>query len=495
MTKNVRLIALCIVLACAAFVMAEDGTVEVRVYDTQGNLVTNATLLALTEGGMAKYTPRPDGVFEVNAAVGEKIEFVVGTPTLSRETIRYNEIVPASEQINLQSAAVDAPANDACEDAIPVAPGTLVAGTTLGATFDNVGTCVTSNTAPGVWYEVMGTGNEMSATTCPDLFPGAGADFDTKISVFCKDCDERACVTGNDDVSCSVIFRSGVTWCSQMGATYLILVHGFSSATGDFNLGVWESGGLCDAEVQCLPEGACCTCLDPPFNCDITTQGGCLAKGGIPRGAGTNCTPQLGDPVVYVSYPGLPITGPPVSDTITVAESFTIGDVNIDLGITHTWIGDVEATVSHGGVSQFVWNNQCGSADGLNATADDDGTTTLCADLAAGPIDSVFYAPEVGGMPPLSNFNGMDSAGDWTITIVDTFASLDDGILDQWSVHIDGVGRPPCELNVTLCHVPDGNPPHTITVGENSVTAHLDHGDTLGPCEGDGGSSDGSFGH
>jgi len=496
MFKNLRLIALCIVLACAAFVMAEDGTVEVRVYDTQGNLVTNATLLALTEnGGMAKYMPRPDGVFEINAAVGDKIEFVVGTQALSRDTIKYNEIVPASEQINLQSAAVDAPANDACEDAIPVAPGTVTAGTTIGATFDNAGTCVTSNTAPGVWYTVMGTGNEMSATTCPDLFAGAGATYDTKISVFCKDCAEKTCVTGNDDVSCSQIFRSGVTWCSQLGATYNILVHGYSSGVGDFNLAVWESGGLCQPDVQCLPLGACCSCLDPPYNCTVEPQGSCIAKGGIPRGAGTNCTPQLGDPVVYESYPGLPITGPPVSDTITVAESFTIGDVNVDLGITHTWIGDVEATVSHGGVSQFVWNNQCSSFDNLNATADDDGLETLCSVLGAGPIDSVFYAPEVGGMPPLSNFNGMDSAGDWTITIVDTFAPADDGILNQWSVHIDGVGRPPCELNVTLCHYPDGNPPHTITVGESSVTAHLDHGDTLGPCEGDGGSSGGSFGN
>ena len=181
-------------------------------------------------------------------------------------------------------------------------------------------------------------------------------------------------------------------------------------------------------------------------------------------------------------------------DALEAEYGYVIGDVNIDLGITHTWIGDVEATVEHNAVSQFVWNNQCGSTDNLNATADDDGTTTLCTVLAAGPIDSVFFAPEVGGMPPLSNFNGMDSAGDWTITIADTFASADDGILNQWSVHIDGVGTPPCELNVTLCHYPDGNPPHTITVGENSVAAHLDHGDTLGPCEGDGGSSDGSFG-
>lgn len=496
MHKNLRIIALCLVLACAAFVMAEVGTVEVRVYDTQGNLVTNGTLMTRTEAGdVVKYLPRADGVFEINAAVGEKVEFTVGTPTFDRTAIKYNEIIPASGQVNLQDAAVDAPANDACEDAIPVAPGMVVAGTTVGATYDAAGTCVTSNTAPGVWYEVVGTGNEMSATTCPDYYPGAGATYDTKISVYCKDCAEKTCVTGNDDVSCSQIFRSGVTWCSQYGATYLILVHGYSSGVGDFDLAVWESGGACEPDVQCLPIGACCTCLDPPYNCEVIPQGECLAKGGIPRGGGTSCAPVLGDPIAYVAYPGLSITGPPVTDTITVAESFPIGDVNVDLGITHTWVGDMQITVSHGGLTQEVWNHQCSSYDNINATADDSGTATLCTVIGGGPIDSVFFAPEVGGMPPLSNYNGMDSAGDWTITIVDTFPFADDGVLNQWSVHIDGVGAPPCELNVTVCHYPDDQPPHTIVVGETSVPAHLNHGDTLGACEGDGGSDGGSFGN
>ncbi|MEI6085117.1 MAG: hypothetical protein WCS70_12555 [Verrucomicrobiota bacterium] len=35
---------------------------------------------------------------------------------------------------------------------------------------------------------------------------------------------------------------------------------------------------------------------------------------------------------------------------------------------------------------------------------------------------------------------------------------------------------------ITICH--KGN---TITVNENAVPAHLAHGDTLGPCQGDGG--------
>jgi hypothetical protein len=37
---------------------------------------------------------------------------------------------------------------------------------------------------------------------------------------------------------------------------------------------------------------------------------------------------------------------------------------------------------------------------------------------------------------------------------------------------------------VTICHKPDG-PDITITVDDSAVAAHLAHGDSLGPCEGE----------
>ena len=38
---------------------------------------------------------------------------------------------------------------------------------------------------------------------------------------------------------------------------------------------------------------------------------------------------------------------------------------------------------------------------------------------------------------------------------------------------------------VLICHIPPGNPsnPHTLSVGERAVDAHLAHGDALGSCE------------
>ncbi len=48
------------------------------------------------------------------------------------------------------------------------------------------------------------------------------------------------------------------------------------------------------------------------------------------------------------------------------------------------------------------------------------------------------------------------------------------------------------EDNVTICHIPPGNPDnaHTIVVGAAAVDAHLAHGDFEGECDGDEGATD-----
>ncbi|MFT5249282.1 MAG: hypothetical protein ACI93P_001008, partial [bacterium] len=122
--------------------------------------------------------------------------------------------------------------NDSCSDATNMNYGDTLSGTTTGATFDNVGTCVTTNTAPGVWYTFTGDGNENTLTTC------SSANYDTKISVFSGTCAALNCEGGNDnDSSCAGgMGRSTVDICTTIGTDYYVLVHGFNSATGDFDL-------------------------------------------------------------------------------------------------------------------------------------------------------------------------------------------------------------------------------------------------------------------
>lgn len=154
----------------------------------------------------------------------------------------------------------NSPPNDACGDAILVDIGSVTAGMTIGATFDNVGSCIINNTAPGVWYRVVGTGESITASTCNDGNDSTGsADYDTKISVFSGDCGNLTCVTGADDTlpECGG-GTTKVSWASEFGVEYLILVHGFSSDTGNFNLSIDEpleaKIGRLEDQVQDLAE-------------------------------------------------------------------------------------------------------------------------------------------------------------------------------------------------------------------------------------------------
>ncbi|MBT8063672.1 MAG: hypothetical protein KJN94_01535, partial [Gammaproteobacteria bacterium] len=140
------------------------------------------------------------------------------------------------------------PENDVCEDAIgPLVAGDIVSGSTTLATLDEPPDidCGTSVTAPGIWYEVLGTGNTMTASTCNDGDPATGgANYDTKISVYCADCEVKECIGGQDDnfgAACAG-FTTKFDWPTQAGATYKVLVHGFSSSTGDFDLAILDDG-------------------------------------------------------------------------------------------------------------------------------------------------------------------------------------------------------------------------------------------------------------
>ncbi len=135
--------------------------------------------------------------------------------------------------------------NDLCADAIGVGLDSLTVGTTIGATNGAAAFCGTSNSAPDVWYKVVGTGNTMTASFCNN---GGTADYDSKISVYCDTCANQTCVAGNDD-SCGL--QSEVSWCSQAGFQYLILVHGFSSGEGNFELAVFDDA------VGCPDPGIC----------------------------------------------------------------------------------------------------------------------------------------------------------------------------------------------------------------------------------------------
>lgn len=116
---------------------------------------------------------------------------------------------------------------DECSGATVITCGQSVSGNTSGFDDDNAPFCGTGNgTGGGVWFRFTGNGQSVTASLC-------SSNFDTSIRVYSGSCNSLNCVAGNND-ACGT--RSQVTWMSQAGVTYRILVHGFGSATGSFTL-------------------------------------------------------------------------------------------------------------------------------------------------------------------------------------------------------------------------------------------------------------------
>ncbi|RZW55539.1 MAG: T9SS type A sorting domain-containing protein, partial [Flavobacteriaceae bacterium] len=136
---------------------------------------------------------------------------------------------------------------DPCTTAAAIACGDSVSGSTVGLSSNSdVGFCGTTlTTAPGAWYEFVGTGDIINVNT-------AGSSFDTKLGVFTGDCDALVCVDGDDDVNFPSDPTSEVEFESVAGTVYKIYVTGFSANAGDYNLNV--------------------NCVDPP-NEPIDLQG------------------------------------------------------------------------------------------------------------------------------------------------------------------------------------------------------------------------------
>ena len=147
-------------------------------------------------------------------------------------------------QFGLTVEDLNPPSNGNCTGAIRLSTdGTVTYGSTLRATYtpDQVApTCAgdqdVSHSHPGLWYQVVGNGQRLTASVCNEV-----TKFDTKISVFEGSCGSLTCVNANDQW-CG--YQSSVDWESNDGTVYYILVHGSTGGTqpsmGEFGLAVYE---------------------------------------------------------------------------------------------------------------------------------------------------------------------------------------------------------------------------------------------------------------
>ncbi|MFZ5432977.1 MAG: T9SS type A sorting domain-containing protein [Calditrichota bacterium] len=159
--------------------------------------------------------------------------------------------VPCLPEFDLTITASEVPFNDLCENAIYLnVPGTTY-GSTKCATVDVTPDCWEDPPYyPGVWYEITGTGTTITADVC-----NSGVQWNNRIGIYTCSCDSLVCVAAESDLCSDTSFLRPVSWCSRLGETYWILVHGLWGSTGDFRLDVY------DDQIAC-PFGLRCPCAD-----------------------------------------------------------------------------------------------------------------------------------------------------------------------------------------------------------------------------------------
>jgi len=126
-----------------------------------------------------------------------------------------------------------------------------------------------------------------------------------------------------------------------------------------------------------------------------------------------------------------PLNPNPATSSVTITDSLLIGDLQVRVEIDHTFRGDLEVRLtSPTGTTLTLANNDGGSADDIRTTFFDGGSP-YDGDLLS---DQVWMMPE--GPGSFADFAGTSSEGNWTLTVDDTFADLDDGLLEEWQLSI-----------------------------------------------------------
>ncbi|MCB9214175.1 MAG: proprotein convertase P-domain-containing protein [Alteromonas sp.] len=131
-------------------------------------------------------------------------------------------------------------------------------------------------------------------------------------------------------------------------------------------------------------------------------------------------------------------TIPGVSVTIDVTDDVTITDLDVNLNVSHTWVGDLDMVLtSPAGTSVVIFDRPgvpattfgC-SGDNIDATLDDEAATPVEDECGAGtPTISGSFIPN----NPLSAFDGESTLGTWTLTVTDNAAG-DTGTINSWGL-------------------------------------------------------------
>lgn len=126
--------------------------------------------------------------------------------------------------------------------------------------------------------------------------------------------------------------------------------------------------------------------------------------------------------------------------TVPAGACNSVTDVNVRMNLSHTSLPDLTVSITHNGTSRgaLLFDGSCPGDASLSAVFDDEAATAVqCPPTGA-------YQP----LLPLTDLDGIDGAGTWTLTVTDNF-ELDTGTLNSWGIDlVCGVAAPRLSLTI-----------------------------------------------
>jgi len=130
---------------------------------------------------------------------------------------------------------------------------------------------------------------------------------------------------------------------------------------------------------------------------------------------------------------------------VTVSGGFVIGDINVTLNLTHTWVQDMtiylDGPASIGSPRITLFEEPCGGEDDIDAILDDSGLDLECGINPAPAISGIIKPLQL-----LSNLNSLPADGIWKLQVIDNYNG-DGGSINSFSLNFCSLSTVTNNLN------------------------------------------------
>ena len=131
---------------------------------------------------------------------------------------------------------------------------------------------------------------------------------------------------------------------------------------------------------------------------------------------------------------------------LTITGGYTIGDINVNLNITHTWVQDMTISLigppSIGSPEIILFQEACGDNQNIDCTVDDNGGDPQCSG-----VPSIFGS--VAPFENLSALNTLPADGVWTLYVNDPWNN-DGGSINLFSIDLCRVTPSPLSVSSNI---------------------------------------------